>query len=740
MPTAAASTVDVWLNNTLLLDDFNFRTASPFVDAQAGVDLTVGIAPSNSTMPSDAIAQFNYNLADGETYIIVANGIVSASGYMPAPAFNLDVFAQGRESAMMAGNTDILAIHGSTDAPTVDVYESGVLNTTAIDDLSYPDFAGYLELPTADYTLEVRTADNSTIVAAYSAPLATLNLQGAALTVVASGFLDPSMNSNGPAFGLFVASPAGGALLALPAAAIPTARVQVIHNSADAAASTVDVWLNNTLLLDDFAFQTASPFVDAQAGVDLTVGIAPSNSTMPSDAIAQFNYNLMDGETYIIVANGIVSTSGYTPNQPFDLYVYAGARETATSGASNTDILVFHGSTDAPTVDISETAVLGGATLVSGLSYGNYSMGYLEPPTNDYTLLISSGGNPVASYDAPLATLGLDGAAITVLASGFLDPSMNSNGSPFGLYAATAAGGPLVALPLSTSIEENSILSGLVAWPNPVNDQLFVDLNTLQNFQASLLVTDLTGRVVRSQEGLQVAAGESRMVLDMNGLSNGMYQVSIVGTDILRTVPVQVMRSIPRPVPDEQEGPRSCGGLPIARSANGSAVQLFNLRLLRNERSSMSLSPYLMQFSIRDLEEFTGVKAHTIRMWEKRYGLLAPERTDTNIRTYSLEELKSLLNISYLNHNGYKISKIAALNEADRQRLVQDVSMRTKEGSDILNSLKLAMLSFDEALFDSVTNRYRGGPQLRRAAGECVRSPSGTDRHAVADQFHLPGP
>ena len=121
----------------------------------------------------------------------------------------------------------------------------------------------------------------------------------------------------------------------------------------------------------------------------------------------------------------------------------------------------------------------------------------------------------------------------------------------------------------------------------------------------------------------------------------------------------------------------------------------------------MSLSPYLMQFSIRDLEEFTGVKAHTIRMWEKRYGLLAPERTDTNIRTYSLEELKSLLNISYLNHNGYKISKIAALKEADRQRLVQDVSMRSAEGSDILNSLKLAMLSFDEALFDAVTNRYR---------------------------------
>ncbi|MEE4178618.1 MAG: T9SS type A sorting domain-containing protein, partial [Bacteroides sp.] len=109
-----------------------------------------------------------------------------------------------------------LAFHGSTDAPTVSVWETGVGAGQIISDFTYGDFAGYLELPTADYVLEVRTADGETTVVAYSAPLATLGLEGAALTVVASGFLNPANNSDGDAFGLFVALASGGDLIALP--------------------------------------------------------------------------------------------------------------------------------------------------------------------------------------------------------------------------------------------------------------------------------------------------------------------------------------------------------------------------------------------------------------------------------------------------------------------------------------------------------------------------------------------
>ena len=71
----------------------------------------------------------------------------------------------------------------------------------------------------------------------------------------------------------------------------------------------------------------------------------------------------------------------------------------------------------------------------------------------------------------------------------------------------------------------------------------------------------------------------------------------------------------------------------------------------------------MQTYSIADLEKLSGIKSHTIRIWEKRYNILSPERTDTKIRTYSDDELTHLLTVSMLNRNGIKISKIAKLEQ-----------------------------------------------------------------------------
>ncbi|MEE4257285.1 MAG: DUF4397 domain-containing protein, partial [Bacteroidales bacterium] len=442
----AAEVVDVWLDDTKLLPDFEFRTASPFINAPADTEFTISIQPPNSTSPANPLWSQNYTLADGETYILVANGIVSPSGYTPATPFDIYVYPMGREAATSGTNTDVLVFHGSTDAPVVDVVEVGVGAGTIVDDLAYGSFDGYLELPTADYSLQIRNEAGTDVVAQYAAPLSALGLDGEALSVVASGFLDPTMNSNAPAFGLWVALAAGGPLVELPAEDISTARVQVVHNSADLAAEFVDVWLDDVKLIPDFEFRTATPFIDAPAGVEFTISIQPPGSTSPANPLWSQNYTLAGGEKYMLVANGIVSPSGYTPAQPFDIYVYPLAREVATD-MMNTDVLVFHGSTDAPVVDVVEVGV-GAGTIVDDLAYGSFD-GYLELPTADYSLQIrdETGSTVVAQYAAPLSTLGLDGEALGVIASGFLDPTMNSNGPAFGLWVALAAGGPLVELP-----------------------------------------------------------------------------------------------------------------------------------------------------------------------------------------------------------------------------------------------------------------------------------------------------
>ncbi len=443
---AAASVVDVWLDQTLLLDNFAFRTASPFVDAPAGQQFTIAIKGPDSQNPSDPLWSQNYTLEEGETYVLVADGIISASGYNPAPPFDIEVFPQGRESAGMTDQTDALVHHGSTDAPTVDIFEVGLGFGQLVDNISYTEFDGYLELATKDYILEVRDEAGINKIAAFSAPLQALGLKGKAIVIVASGFLEPASNSNGPAFGLWVAPASGGPMLELPPYD-PKARVQVIHNSADAAAAVVDVWMNETLLIDNFEFRTATPFIDAPAGAEFTLSVTGPDSPNPVDPIWSDNFTLLADATYILVAEGIVSATGYNPAIPFGIAVFPQGRE-AASVSTKTDMLVHHGSTDAPVVDIYETGI-GAGLLVDDLAYGEFA-GYLELQTLDYIIEIrdATGTSLLAAYQAPLQTLGLEGQAITTVASGFLDPSSNSNGPAFGLWVAPASGGDLLELPV----------------------------------------------------------------------------------------------------------------------------------------------------------------------------------------------------------------------------------------------------------------------------------------------------
>ena len=105
------------------------------------------------------------------------------------------------------------------------------------------------------------------------------------------------------------------------------------------------------------------------------------------------------------------------------------------------------------------------------------------------------------------------------------------------------------------------------------------------------------------------------------------------------------------------------------------------------------------KYSIKDLEKISGIKAHTIRMWERRYGLIEPQRTETNIRFYSDCDLKRLLNVSILNHNGIKISHIAGLTDAEIKSRVLDLSIDGRSSSVQIESLMVAMLELDETKF-----------------------------------------
>ncbi|GAB2617206.1 MerR family transcriptional regulator [Belliella aquatica] len=107
-------------------------------------------------------------------------------------------------------------------------------------------------------------------------------------------------------------------------------------------------------------------------------------------------------------------------------------------------------------------------------------------------------------------------------------------------------------------------------------------------------------------------------------------------------------------------------------------------------------------YSIKDLEQLSGIKAHTLRIWEQRYNLLTPKRTDTNIRFYDDDDLKLILNVALLNDNGYKISKIAKMDLPEIRAEVVKLSERTLTHDDQIHALTICMIEMDEERFDKV--------------------------------------
>jgi DNA-binding transcriptional MerR regulator len=118
-------------------------------------------------------------------------------------------------------------------------------------------------------------------------------------------------------------------------------------------------------------------------------------------------------------------------------------------------------------------------------------------------------------------------------------------------------------------------------------------------------------------------------------------------------------------------------------------------------------------FSIKDLENLSGIKAHTIRIWEKRYAVLEPMRTDTNIRLYDLASLQKLLNITLLHNHGYKISKISKFPPEKIPELVNEIISTKSAKNHAISAFKMAMMNFDQTLFFNTYNKLLSEKSFR---------------------------
>lgn len=548
----AAASVDIYVNGSLYEDDFAFREATGFRTVPAGVELKIGIAPGSSQSADEALAVIPVTLTAGKKYIAVANGVLDPSGFAANPSgrsigFSLFPYDRAREKAGWWFLTDVAAFHGATDAPAVDIRVRNLKGLALFSGLGYGDVGGYRSVLPEKLTLDVTPAGQpGVVVASYLADLS--GLRGGAAFVMASGFLNPAQNQGGAGFGLFAVLP-NGTVVELPAASA-TARLQVIHNAADPAAATVDIYVNGALYEDDFDFREATPFRTVPAGVALNVGVAPGSSQSADDAIASFPITLQAGRTYVAMATGVLDPSAFAANPEgrstaFTIVAKDCGRESA-GFLPGVAILPFHGATDAPAVGIYAKNQWGYVrSLTRKLSYGQFSdYDWLRPAL--YTVLVTPAGQPqtiVAAFEANLS--GLKGGAATVFASGFLDPTANQSGAAFGLFAALPDGTVLALPPVGALIAAREVGAVEAAsqlpqtfelsqnFPNPFNPSTTIEFALPAEADVRLEVFNVLGQEVRELVKEKLPAGKHSVSFDASRLPSGVYFYKIqAGNDV----------------------------------------------------------------------------------------------------------------------------------------------------------------------------------------------------------------
>ena len=408
-----APNVDVYVDGSAVLEDLPFGAVSQYLEVPAGerqVEITAAGDPDTSVFAGGV------PVAADTDYTVAAVGELGDMADQPFEPLVLE----DDNSEVGSDTARVRLVHASPDAPAVDVTLAS--NGDALyDGVSYGG-SGYVEVPAGDYTLQVRgdTEDNDGDVAAsFDVSLAG----GQVYTAFAAGYLTPDDEPADTPFELVVAQDTEGEMMGGGMASL-----RVAHMSPNAP--NVDVYVDDSAVLEDVPFGAVSGYLDLSAGAH-TVEVTAAGD--PDTSVFEGEVSLESGQAYTVAAVGEL---GDMADQPFEPLVLED--DNSEVGSDTARVRLVHASPDAPAVDV--TLASNGDALYDGVSYGE--SGYVEVPAGDYTLQVrgdteSNDGDVAASFDLSLA----GGQVYTAFAAGYLTPDDEPADTPFELVVAQDTGG-----------------------------------------------------------------------------------------------------------------------------------------------------------------------------------------------------------------------------------------------------------------------------------------------------------
>lgn len=319
------------------------------------------------------------------------------------------------------------------------------------------------------------------------------------------------------------------------------AYVQLIHNSADPALAMVDVYVNSTEvpIFTNVAYRSATVFLGFEAGISHSIILTPAGQPVAS-GLEFDNLVFMADENYYAVVGGVIDPSQFAVNPSavstaLIIDIISGALLVNPEGTQEVAFVTYHGSTDAPGVDIAIRDV--GVIAVNAM-YTDV-VDYVSAPADAYIIDIApTAGDVLFSYSADFSNLG--GQTAMVIASGFLTPSANKDGEDFALIA-VLVDGTVVNLPLTSTDIESGI--GLPDdfrlsqnYPNPFNPTTRIEFDMPVSGDVTLAVYDLLGRQVALLANENYAAGTHNIAFDASQLASSVYvyRLNVAGQTFTR--------------------------------------------------------------------------------------------------------------------------------------------------------------------------------------------------------------
>ncbi len=532
-PDVILNSVDVWLNSTKIVTALDFRKATPMLTINSGTyDVTITKKNSPDTAGTNVISRFSATFISGKTYIGVTTGVVDTNQYATNPEGINRMFSfAGSDSytEYSAGGTiNLFVHHGTPDAPKLDINRISPSLLKLADDVSYNNNLSLMNISSSNGLINITNSDSSERFGTYRISLSGQN--GKTGVLLTSGFKSATGNVT-------------GALLLQPMIAFTdgtvqllsklTSDIQIVHNSADTNNQRVDVYVNGTLTLNNFAFRSATPFLKMDAFNPYNIAVAPEGSASAAEAFYTTTLTLDSSTNYYVIATGLSDASKYLPNPnskdiTFKIVTYKGANKTALN-SKNVDLLFYHGSTDLQSVVIKGVGQV--QFLAKDKAYGEFHGYGVHSAQENIRFEVRASVTDAFIDDMFGNLINYQGKAALVFASGFKKDTAAQNKYPLMLMIAWPDGNvDSIAPARLIGLEENSKQlipdASVICYPNPAAEKLTVTFALNSSSALSVKLTDITGRI-QLEKGITGEKGENKFDLNTSSLSPGLYFMNI---------------------------------------------------------------------------------------------------------------------------------------------------------------------------------------------------------------------